>query len=244
MLESRKPVNQSKNKIKMPTKPNWSPALCMHGLWKPRQWPWQTCDNTAMCHISTTCFRKPTWSIRYITADLQTCVPKDTSMGHQDCSMAELEVARAKAMENTQHLRSSTDCDVVSMDNTAHVTQALPQAIHLDIAPMVQRTDISLMRSSNPVPGQPGNLSMSNQGGTEHPSAVFPHDGVPQCTPAGRARRSSIFQQTATGIKTMLQLATGANQVAPALFEEVRLESNLHVVCHCAVWHSNSKICT
>lgn len=147
--------------------------------------------------------------------------------------MAELEAAHAKAMEDTQHLRSPTNGDIVPEDSTAHMTQALPQAVHLDIAPMVQRTDISRMRSSDPVPGQPGTLSISSQVGDERASASTRRDGVPQCMPAGRARRSSIFQQTATGIKTMLQLATNTNQVAPALFEEVRLIPPLHVMFHC-----------
>lgn len=128
-------------------------------------------------------------------------------------------------MQNVQQLQSSIESEQESRIRSLQTEQAAQPSIHLDIAPMVQRTDISQMNDEqeNGAHDEVSDdsaenaLPRSSETGSKSPVAF---NAEPKRN--SRPRRSSIFQQTATGIKAMYQLATGANQVAPALFEEVR----------------------
>lgn len=138
--------------------------------------------------------------------------------------MAELQAAHAKAMQNAKRLQSSAIAQSGSSGSQPHGTQPAPSSVHLDIAPFVQRADISQVPYDSVISSVNDELGPASNTGEIHENSPA---GAAKGGPAvpddsgGRARRSSIFQQTAVGIKNIVKIATGSAQVAPALFEEV-----------------------
>eukprot|EP00892_Ulva_mutabilis_P007395 jgi/Ulvmu1/5027/UM021_0044.1 len=135
-------------------------------------------------------------------------------------SMVELQAAHAKAMESAERLRVSATAKTDALGPNG--SQPGASTVHLDIAPLVQRADVSQVLESN-IDSQTGECEPSSDTGRPPESECDrSHNGsaAGSAVSSGRARRSSIFQQTAVGIKNIMQIAKGSNQVAPALFEE------------------------
>ena len=142
----------------------------------------------------------------------------DTSCEQKQLGLAELRAAHAKAMQNAEHLQSG-EADPVILATQPHHPQAGTSSVLLDISPLVQRTDVShVAHAKNSPAASEDSQKIDDFERACHASATGSEGGTVQ---SDRARRTSIFQQTAVGIKTIVQMATGSNQAAPALFEEV-----------------------
>lgn len=90
---------------------------------------------------------------------------------------------------------------------------------------MVQHTDISQIATAEITSDVCSGSSAPVPNDAERRSAITLDTPVVGCAAGGKARRSSLFQQTAAGIKAAFQIATGNNQVEPALFGEVSLRA-------------------